>query len=497
MIMMMMGAAVITRLALPASASPIDDPHVGGIGWGGPSESDLTAVFWNPAALGLLQGTQVTATATLHSIRTTVLRTPIDPRTGAPGGDRAFPAAHGRGDLHPVSWPPGPGGFAAVGASIGKRFTLALAAYSPFVQRLSYDPAPGGQEPARYHLVEADLRSIALVPALALRIGDHLHFGVAPGFLFSVAHLVFDEDTALGGGSGASGLAADCGGQPCGAENPAAAARYDIASGVGPFDSSIAFTLATGLHWHRGRFAAGVAYTTRPLGNDAGGVVVRAPHSQVRAPLRTNAASACEGCAFGQVDYGLPGFFAAGVAWRVSQTIKLSSTVRYLLSSQHKQIRVRLTLPAPDRPDRPLAPEQVVLHRGFLDTVDVRLRASYQATHRVRVAVMLRAETSAVPATKLSPASVDGGLLEPAVAVEIRIGRQLSLSAGYALTLMPTLASGGSAFDPTAATQCADADGDLNRPACRLRLSGLGRPTADGTYSSTRHSASLGATFKF
>jgi hypothetical protein len=39
-----------------ARAVPVDDPHIGGIGFSGPTTGDLAAVYWNPAALGLLHG---------------------------------------------------------------------------------------------------------------------------------------------------------------------------------------------------------------------------------------------------------------------------------------------------------------------------------------------------------------------------------------------------------------------------------------------------------
>ena len=202
---------------------------------------------------------------------------PIDPATGRPGAGRTFPRVSGRSNLHPLDWPLGPGGFLAAAASLGDRFTLGVATYTPFAQRVALRSAPDGEQPNRYHAVSTDLRNLALVPALSIRLGGGLRIGAAPGFLFSVGRLVVDEDTALGGGT--------CGLEPCGAENPEAAARYDVSSDMGLFDSSLAFTLGFGVHLLRGRWSMGLSYLTRPLGT-TDGTEVNGRRTQVTPPPR-------------------------------------------------------------------------------------------------------------------------------------------------------------------------------------------------------------------
>ena len=126
----------------------------------------------------------------------------------------------------------GPGTYIGLSSDLGSdRFALAFAAYMPFVQQLHYPLSPTGDEPTRYHALTIDLRNLALVPALAIRFGSDFRIGLAPGFLFSTGHLLFAEDIALDNGK--AGVESLCNGQPCGVENPAAAARYDISSGQG------------------------------------------------------------------------------------------------------------------------------------------------------------------------------------------------------------------------------------------------------------------------
>src|SRR3954452_22542892 len=110
--------AVLALTAAPARALPIDDPHPGGIGFSGPTTGDLAAVYWNPAALGLMHGPQLLVASTLSLTTTTVRRASIDATS-------AFPATRASGSSHPFSWPPGPGAFLGIGSDVGgDRFAL-------------------------------------------------------------------------------------------------------------------------------------------------------------------------------------------------------------------------------------------------------------------------------------------------------------------------------------------------------------------------------------
>ncbi len=65
-------------VGLRAAASPLDDPFVGGFSFTGPTAGDLGAVYWNPAALGLMRGFQVMVAGTARASTVTVNRAPID-----------------------------------------------------------------------------------------------------------------------------------------------------------------------------------------------------------------------------------------------------------------------------------------------------------------------------------------------------------------------------------------------------------------------------------
>jgi hypothetical protein len=141
-------------------------------------------------------------------------------------------------------------------------------------------------------------------------------------------------------------------------------------------------------------------------------------------------------------------------------------------------------------------PDHLVLYRGFQDSLDLRGRVVYE-TKQFRVGGTLRLETSAVPASHVNAAAIDGTKLEPSLAAEMRIWRQIRLSAGYAFTWMFPVDTGASVFDPTAAAACTSAGGDLSTPACQARMNGQARPSAAGTYHLWRQTFSVLTTIAF
>jgi long-subunit fatty acid transport protein len=479
-------AAALLLAATSALAGPLDDPHVGNLGFSGPTTGDLTAVYWNPAALGLLQGNQFMFGVSLRATYVTVDRAPIDPTTGQPGGTSSFPSASGHGLEQPMAWPPGPGGFLGVGAGVARRFALAIVTYTPFSQKLSFDVAT----PTRYHLVSIDSRQLALAAGLAIELTDSLQVGVAPGLLFSYGHLVFDEDTALGSASCATG--------PCVVENPEAAARYDLAT---EGTQAPSYFVAGGIHFRRGAWEAGLAYASAPLGS-GGTVKLALERSQVTPPSNVTTSGLCSTigpspCVSGEMRYHLPDLFTAGVTWHATRHLDAVGIVRWVRYGSYDQITIRLVGPSGDTLLGKTLPDQLVLYRGFQDSWDMRARLVHAPWTWFRWSGTLRLETSAVPEANVNAAAVDGPKLEPALATEFTLGRHLRIAAGYALAWMFPVTVNNSTFNPAAATACAQAAGDLSLPACQTRLAGQARPTAAGSYKMLQQTLGLMTTVNF
>ena len=478
--------AALLPCAARVEAVPLDEPYVGGIGFSGPTTGDLGAIYWNPAALGLIHGLQVTFAGTASYAATTVQRASIDPATGLP-----FPQAHSRGFTQPFVWPPGPGAFAGVGYDVGgDRFSLGFATFMPYAERTTYQST--GDLPTRYHRISADLRNLALVPALAVRLAGDLRLGFAPGFLFSTGHLSFDEPTCT--------TAAPC----ATAEDPSADARYDISSSSGLSSAKFAFTLGGGVYYRRRSWEFGVAFSSRPFGGDgprpAG---ISGVDTQVTRPARDGGAPlTCmngrtdgRGCIFANLSYNLPFVLTAGATWHPRPGGELAAIARILSFPANDVLDVRIIGASLEAAG---LPEHIVLYRGYETVYDLRLRYGQWLGEGLRVGGGVRVETSALQSDAVSPSAVDGLKVSPMAMILWRPAKHVSLTAGYAFTYMFDVTTTTSVFDPGAAARCEQSGGDLSpSSACFTRLDGKARPTSAGTYGSLRHDFSLSATIQF
>jgi hypothetical protein len=474
--------------APPARAVPIDDPHVGGIGFSGPTTGDLAAVYWNPAALGLMHGAQLTFAGTGALSSTTVARAPIDPATGLPGGTMAFPATQATDRRHPFIWPPGPGAFAGISYDVGgDRFTIAFATYMPFVEQSTYQlPAAATALPTRYQQISTDLRNLELVPALAVRFAGDFRLGVATRFVLSTGRLSFDEPAC---------------GSNCGArEDPSTDTRYDVGSGLGLESAKFAVALGGGLYYRQRAWEFGLSFSSRPFGGAVGGAaVIGGNQTQVTRPGGSPVTCMSDpttghGCVYADMVYKLPYMVIGAVAWHPRPGIELMAMTRILSFPANDVIDIRLT-------GATLAadglPQHIVLYRGYGTVVDTRLRVSKWLREWARVGVGFRFETSGLAADAVSPAAVDGPKIEPTAMIQLRVLKHLWLNAGYGFTYMFPVTVTNSVFDPGAAARCATAGGDLGTADCRTQLAGQARPTAAGTYDHHQQDFSLSVTAQF
>jgi len=458
----------VTLAAPSALAGPLDDAHVADTGFSGPTSGDLTAIYWNPAGLGLLQGPQLMLGG---SLQVTSVR--VD-RSSSPGST-TFPTTAGSGTLQPFRWPLGPASFIGIGAGFGHRFGIAIALYSPFSSTLSMPE----NAPTRYQLVSLDLNHLAPTIGLAIHATDSIQIGVAPSFVFPTAHLVFKE-TPVGGSS----------------EDPTTASTYDLATqGI----LVPAYILSVGAQYRRGRFSLGFSYTTAPLGTSG---MLNLPLDNAHIVLSSAAGggdlcgSPNNHCLAGEMSYRLPSIYNLGATWQATKNWSVTGVVRWLRYGAHDTIGILLSGPPDKTALGPSVPDHVVLYRGFQDNVDLRGRVVWEDKH-MRLGATLRLETSAVPAANVNAAAIDGTKLEPSVAFEMRIWRQIRMSAGYAFLWMFPVDTGTSVFDPTAATTCANTGGDLSSAACQARMNGQARPSAAGNYRQWRQTLSVMTTFAF
>jgi len=460
-------AGSLILVAGRASASPIDDPFVTGMSFSGPTSGDLGAIYWNPAALGLMRGFQLMVAGTARWSSVGVSSTP----PGQPAG-----SATATDFRQPFQWPPGPGAYVALGYG-SDRFTLAFATYMPYLEQIHFPVSAAGDEPTRYQMLSMDLRNLALVPALAIRLGNDFRIGLSSGFMFSTGSLSFAED--LNGG-----------------RSPASDARYNIDSGQGIGDAKFSVTLGGGIYWRHKNLEIGVSYQSHPLGGQFAGVEVAGDSTTVTAPgggRVTCAGGQSSRCVFGDIAYRLPDVVIAGATWHLRPGLDLNVMARWIWTHEHDRMDIRLV--GPTLEDAGL-PQHIVLYRGFHDVVDTRARIAYWWRERLRIGGELRVENGAVDRDAVNAAAVDGFQIEPVILAELRLGRRFWLGAGYGITIMPSVTVTNSIFDPAAVGDCATYNYDLNRTSCQQRANGTARPSANGTYTSLVQDFGLTFTFR-
>jgi hypothetical protein len=468
----MMARAAALLLALywaeaPAAASPVVDPFLGGPLFTGPTHPHAAAIYYNPAALALDPGTHVYLCGALRYDRVSIDRASIDPATGEPGGSRELASA----SLTTLT----PGGLVGAFSDFnGSRITLGFAVYAPFVERFADDA-----DELRYHSAGGGSVDIFYTPSVAFRVNRRLVVGFGVSVVSSSLRLGFDRDTALEAGT--AGLERDCGGAPCGAENPLAAQRYRIA--VNSFlnvSGNLGGTLQTKAGWVFG------ASVTSPPGA-FGRLEVESPGDVQVTAAAVDGGGELTGRA--RVGYRLPWSLRAGARGPVfaGSDYELVAQLAYLTTSRQEVYDVRMF--GGNLVDANV-PERYPRHRGLEDVVVVETGIEGRDHRAVRLGARLRVETPGVPVDKTSPMTVEGWNLGATGGAELRPTRELAISIAYAASWYPDRAANPSAFDPGDRIACIDAGTPLD--ACRDVAAGLGIPTAAGDYRRLEHAFALG-----
>ncbi|MBV8755835.1 MAG: hypothetical protein JO257_01085, partial [Deltaproteobacteria bacterium] len=198
-----------------AHASPRSDPTNGRAVFTGAATPGEPALELNPAALGLLatDAWQFYAAAVAVVDRYAIARASEDPETGAltPGPTRR--------DVEV-----GPGGVLGFIKNFKDRATLSLQ-----IHAAPAEVFPAGVDNWKYHTVGGGQRRYGTTLGASVKLTDELYFGISLALETTYLRIRYARDTALDAGvDPARGIKSDCGGSPCGFENPLATEQYDI-----------------------------------------------------------------------------------------------------------------------------------------------------------------------------------------------------------------------------------------------------------------------------
>jgi long-subunit fatty acid transport protein len=463
--------ALQAGLPLPSPASPLEDTTVGGAVFTGPAHPHATAIYINPAALGLgSQGWYLYLGGSMRLDQYDIQRQRItDPSSGLepapPVSDTTFT-------------PAGALGFYTVGSTA----TAGLATSLP----LSHDFI-GDQTDLGYHTLGGHYRQVAwLSLAASFRANQRLSAGMSVSLTQTWMNLSFLRDTALE--LGTPGITSDCGGGPCGVENPAAAERYDVTvKSRGLSTQNLA--LNAGVVYQVAQdWWVGVAYQTPP-GLQAPltltGTVAVTPSP------RDQAAGAEGFTAEAEVIYRLPQAIALGVRGPILPRYELVAGARWENLSPLRQLDIRIF----GRDATPGTPEWYPRYLGLRDVITLEAGLETRADQPLRLGTRLRFESGATSSTTISPMFVQGMNLTLVLGNELRLLDGLVVSASYGFTWFPRVQSQDSQFSPLDHLACVDSQYDID--ACAASAEGRAIPSAAGSYGHLRHAARVSIRYSF
>lgn len=472
----MRGAALglflaIATAARAAFASPLEDSTLGGAVFTGPTSPHATSLMINPAALALSgTGFHLYAGGSARLSMLSIDRRVIDPASGA--------SAPGPSISSNVL---SPGGLLAAYWRVSDRGYMGVAVGTPFLERWS------SAEGLEYHSAGGGFLQGQLALAGTFRLGGHFHFGLGVSLGYTRFQLALARDTAMEAGSGSDrGIASDCGGAPCGLENPLARQRIDIDVGTQGFQGFFNIPQNVGLvigglyEISGGGWALALSlvappgtYTDLPLRGDV--VITDAP----RDGGQTRSGQA-------EVRVRLPESVHLGASGPIGRDLDLVTELRWTNASRHRDLDIRMFGP---ELEAGAVPEWYPRFRGFRDTLRASVGIERRPGFPLRWGARLRFDTGAVSSERLTPIQVEGPNLTAAGGAALRFADHFVLTLGYDLTWYPTSTSDPGAFDPIDRLRCVDSMYDVD--ACGPAREGRATPTAAGDYGRLEHGATI------
>jgi hypothetical protein len=470
---LIVGLIVVWACARTASASPLEDPTVGGAVFTGPVHPHATAIYENPAALGLAsRGAHLYLGGSLRLDTYDIHRQILESGTGQlESGPRVRTSTLAPGTtlaLYSV------GERVAVGASLT---WVVLDRFISEEEALGYHTLGG----VHRQYVWRDLAPLGIkrftfnaplpMPSLAgaYRWRD-FYFGVGVSLRASSFELSFLRDTALDVPCGGDG-------QPdCVIEDPASAERYDLDVSTGELFTTRNLVLNGGLMWQVApAWWVGVHYQSPPgflssLSLSGTADIKPAPYQEDEPAGFTARA---------ELIYQLPQTMSVGMRGPAFADVDFFATARWQNLSRQRLLDIRLLGGA-------TVPEWLTRYRGFDDTFTFTAGLEQREGQRLRLGGRLQLESATTPEDGVSPLQVEGLHVTGALGGELRLLDRVVLYASYGLTYYPTVTTGeDSLFDPREQLECVDSGYDLE--ACRASAEGRAVPTAAGTYERIRH----------
>jgi long-subunit fatty acid transport protein len=454
-----------------ATASPRNDPTTGRAVFTGATVPGATSIDLNPAAIGLGATDEVLFAAMTVIDQYAIDRSHQDPSTGALSpGERVR-------DLELA-----PGGLIAGILHVKDRVTL-----GGELRSAPADVFLANQEALRYHTLGGNQRTWAGTIGTSVHVTNDILFGLSLAAETTYLRLHYARDTALANGHGPNGVDSDCGGTPCGVENPVATERYDVQVNT-PIISVANLTANLGIAIQLAKDVwLGVAYHTPP------GLAVQTElvgTMDVRRAPRDGGDLLHGGAT---VELSQPASADAELRARLAYELDLHIGMRWIDLSRLAAFDVRgygSTFPGAK------IPEWTEIPRGYHDPLAIWAGVEQvDAGEALRLGGRLGFETSTVATNLTSPMGIGPTSVTADVGAQLRVYSIVVLQASYGLQYFPTVNVTNSGFDPRDQIACIDSGFDYATSACQAVRLGYAIPTAAGSYGRLEHALRVSLRF--
>ncbi|MDB4964139.1 MAG: hypothetical protein JWP01_4138 [Myxococcales bacterium] len=462
---------IICGAIAPAIGSPRSDPTTGRAVFTGAATPHASSLSLNPAALGLGPGVRLEVyfafTSTLQQLG--IERRSLDITTGD------FTTTPRVSDTQLA-----PGGAFSLVGHPSDSLTLGFEARIPPAELF-----PRNHDELRYHTLGESQRNYLATAGVSFRVTSAFYFGASVTHENTYLRLRYARDTALDAGFGAGGVTSDCGGAPCGVENPEATEIYDVNVSTPLLKgSNLKVNLGTVFRVYPDVWI-GLAYHTPPgfdIQSSLDGTldVTRAPR---------DGGEVLHGGSTVYVSY--PASIDGEVRARLPRELELHVGGRWEDLSRMQALDVR----AYGSTFRNAGiPEWMLRTRGLHDSF--ALWAGVEQIDRggrYRLGARVGFETSALSAERTSALTIAPPKATIDLGGQLRLG-SLLVQLSYGIALSPTVVVGDddTAFDPRFGLDCYDSGFDYTSRGCEAARTGYALPSAAGEYSRLDHAVRLG-----
>ncbi len=411
----LVASAALLLLASPVSANPV------GSVFSGPTDGDGASLYWNPAAMSLVAGTNLYLTGNLVLVRASYQRSGTDGQTGGAFPESSFLSAK----PEPV--------LAAITDKVHPRLRIGLAATLPIVLGSGWPEKQrvNGKEilgPTRYYATSSQFVNLFIHLAVSFKINEYLSIGAGPNLV--ITQLAQDQHADLANEEPLRSMLINMGIQPCSAlpcENPLFSANTNI-KGLGFSGGGNVGILLTPTP----RLRIGIGYHTPVKVNIPATISIDGSKLEALARQYFPGFTTLGLNAKGEISLTIPMQLHGALAFDITPGFELMAGMQWIDMSEASVFAGAITQKGsqllPDRKDGILVRSDQFT---YFARAMYRVRSKFLFSDNWRFGLRAEFLPNTSPSNFASPQDIDFDKIDISAGFDVRIGRGLRLGGTY------------------------------------------------------------------